>query len=127
MAVISLRGAKQLQDALESHALSLPEAWFDTPWDESRVTKVRKQIFAFYGNQDAPSIGLKLTASLETALGFPGAAAMDYGLGVDGWTHIPIPGLNDEIAATLHNMVEESFRCVAPKALVEQLDEELAD
>lgn len=122
-----MRGAKKLQDELESFALSLPEAWFDTPWDESRVTKVRKQIFAYYGNQDAPSIGVKLIESLDTALELPGASAMSYGLGDDGWTNIPIPGLDDGAVDVLYGFIEESFRSIAPKALIEQLDDELAD
>lgn len=127
MVAVSIRGAKKLQDELESFALSLPEAWFDTPWDEDRVTKVRKQIFAFYGNQDAPSIGVRLIASLDEAMSLPGASAMSYGMGEDGWTNIPIPGLDDSTIETLHGYIEESFRAIAPKALIEQLDEELAD
>jgi len=127
MAAVSMRGAKKLQDELESFALSLPEAWFDTPWDEDRVTKVRKQIFAFYGNQDAPSIGVKLTDSLDEALTLPGATAMSYDMGNDGWTSIPIPGLDVSATDMLHRFIEESFRAIAPKALVEQLDDELAD
>lgn len=127
MVAVSMRGAKKLQDELESFALSLPEAWFDTPWDEDRVTKVRKQIFAFYGNQDAPSIGVRLIASLDEAMSLPGASAMSYGMGEDGWTNIPIPGLDDSTIDTLHSYIEESFRAIAPKALIEQLDEELAE
>ena len=62
MVAISARGAKKLQDELENYALSMPEAWFDTPWDDERVTKVRKKIFAIYGNQDRPSIGVGCAA-----------------------------------------------------------------
>ena len=127
MAVVSVRGAKRLQDELEGFALSLPEAWFDTPWDESRVTKVRKQIFAFYGDQDAPSIGVRLVESLDVAMVLPGASAMSYGMGDDGWTNVPIPGLDDSATDMLHRFIEESFRSIAPRTLIEQLDEELAD
>ncbi|MDG1187340.1 MAG: MmcQ/YjbR family DNA-binding protein [Ilumatobacter sp.] len=127
MAVVSMRGAKRLQDELEGFALSLPEAWFDTPWDESRVTKVRKQIFAFYGDQDAPSIGVRLVESLNVAMALPGASAMSYGMGDDGWTNVPIPGLDDSATDMLHRFIEESFRSIAPRTLIVQLDEELAD
>lgn len=122
-----MRGAKRLQDELEGFALSLPEAWFDTPWDESRVTKVRKQIFAFYGDQDAPSIGVRLVESLDEAMALPGASAMSYGMGDDGWTNVPIPGLDNGATDMLHHFIEESFRSIAPRTLIEQLDEELAD
>ena len=122
-----MRGAKRLQDELEGFALSLPEAWFDTPWDESRVTKVRKQIFAFYGDQDAPSIGVRLVESPNVAMALPGASAMSYGMGDDGWTNVPIPGLDDGATDMLHQFIEESFRSIAPRTLIVQLDEELAD
>lgn len=125
--MVSTRGAKKLQDELESFALSLPEAWFDVPWDEDRVTKVRKKIFAFYGNQTRPSIGVKLCDSLPDAMNLPGAQAMDYGMGDDGWMTIPISGLDDGQTPVLHEFIEESFRSIAPKSLIEQLDEELAD
>jgi predicted DNA-binding protein (MmcQ/YjbR family) len=75
MVAISARGAKKLQDELENYALSMPEAWFDTPWDDERVTKVRKKIFAIYGNQDRPSIGVRLEDSHDEATALDGAAA----------------------------------------------------
>ena len=118
MAAISARGAKKLQDELENYALSMPEAWFDTPWDDERVTKVRKKIFAIYGNQDRPSIGVRLEESHDEATPMP------YDT---GWTDIPITGLDDSMSARLHDLIEESFRIIAPQALIDQLDEELTD
>ena len=102
----------------------MPEAWFDTPWDDERVTKVRKKIFAIYGNQDRPSIGVRLQASHDEATALDGAAAMQYDT---GWTDIPITGLDDSMSARLHDLIEESFRIIAPQALIDQLDEELTD
>ena len=71
MSAISARGAKKLQDELENYALSMPEAWFDTPWDDERVTKVRKKIFAIYGSQDRPSIGVRLQESHDEGVIIP--------------------------------------------------------
>ena len=116
-----------MQDELESFALSMPEAWFDTPWDESRVSKVRKQIFAFYGDQDTPSIGVKLVDSLDHARSLPGATEMTYGLGQHGWTNILITGLEEDDVDLLHDLMEESYRLIAPKSLIRQLDAELTD
>ena len=127
MSVVSVRGAKKVQDELEGFALSLPEAWFDTPWDESRVSKVRKQIFAYYGDQDTPSIGVRLTESLDHARSMEGATAMAYDLGTHGWLRIPITGLHESKVEVLHHFVEESYRLVAPRSLIKQLDAELAD
>ena len=102
----------------------MPEAWFDTPWDDERVTKVRKKIFAIYGNQDRPSIGVRLQDSHDEATALDGAAPMQYDA---GWTDIPITGLDDSMSARLHDLIEESFRLIAPQALIDQLDEELTD
>lgn len=127
MTAVSVRGAKKVQDELEGFALSLPEAWFDNPWDESRVSKVRKKIFAFYGDQDNPSIGVKLTDSLDHGRSMAGATAMAYGLGKSGWTRIPIAGIDEAEVEVLHDFVEESYRLIASKSLIQQLDDELAD
>lgn len=127
MAVVSVRSAKKLQDSLEGFGLSLPEAWLDTPWDEGHVTKVGKKIFAFYGTQNEPGLSVKLTESLDHARSLPGAAPMGYGLGRHGWTYIPFASLAEEDTDVLLDFVEESYRAVAPKMLVKQLDEELAD
>jgi predicted DNA-binding protein (MmcQ/YjbR family) len=124
MSAISARGAKKLQDELENYALSMPEAWFDTPWDDERVTKVRKKIFAIYGSQDRPSIGVRLQESHDEATALDGAAAMQYDT---GWIDIPITGLDDSMSARLHDLIEESFRIIAPQALIDQLDDELTD
>jgi hypothetical protein len=48
-------------------------------------------------------------------------------MGDDGWTNVPIPGLDDSATDMLHRFIEESFRSIAPRTLIEQLDEELAD
>ena len=52
---------------------------------------------------------------------------MHYDLGDDGWVSIPITGLDDTATQMLHAFVEESYRIVAPRALVNQLNDELTD
>jgi hypothetical protein len=76
MGAADIRRAKKLQDVVEKFALSLPQAWTDTPWDESHVSKVRKKIFAFHGSAEEPGLSVKLTASLDHALTLRGAARM---------------------------------------------------
>lgn len=127
MAAVSARSARKLQRELEGFGLSLPEAWLDTPWDEGHVTKVRKKIFAFYGSADEPGLSVKLDESLDHARSLPGAEPMGYGLGRHGWTYIPVAGLPEEDTDVLLDFIEESYRAVAPKSLIEQLDAELAD
>ena len=103
-------------------ALSYPEAWEDHPWDET-VVKVRKKIFVFVGIYDEKfSFTTKLPDSREFALTFDWTEPTGYGLGKAGWVSIRIP-LRDEVPIDLlEEWLDESYRAVAPKTLVKQLD-----
>ena len=107
---------------IEAFALDLPGAWADTPWDGDRVTKVGKKIFVFYGSGEQPTIAVKLPESADHGLSFPGAAPTGYGLGRYGWVTLPIGPVAEEDPELLLEFVEESYRAVAPKTLVKQLD-----
>lgn len=112
---------------LRGRALELPEAHEDHPWGET-VVKVRKKIFVFLGVDDGSypaGVGMKLLASNEEALGLPGAAPMGYGLGKSGWVTIRLEG-EQPPRDLLLDWVEESYRLVAPKALVAVLDADRA-
>jgi len=101
-------------------ALGLPEAWEDHPWGES-VAKVRKKVFLFAGDGtgESPGISVKLAESHEQALGFAGARPTGYGLGKSGWVTVPVASAPP---AVLRDLVEESYRIVAPKRVVALLD-----
>jgi predicted DNA-binding protein (MmcQ/YjbR family) len=114
--------AHRLLADLEAFALSLPGAWADTPWEDDQVSKVAKKIFVFYGTGQPPAIGVKLPESNAHALTLPGAAPSGYGLGRHGWVNIPLDGLDGGDAEVLFDFVEESYRAVAPKKLVAELD-----
>ena len=102
---------------LAAFALGLPGAAEDFPWGE-RVVKVRGKIFVFLGGK-TPTITVKLVESHPHALSVDGAAPTGYGLGKAGWVTVPVTGIP---AATLRDWVEESYRVVAPKRLVAELD-----
>ena len=107
------------------YALSLPEAWEDRPWGES-VVKVRKKIFVFLGLGDAShpaGMTVKLPESAGHALSLPDSAPTGYGLGRAGWVSLPFtePLLPLDV---LTDWVEESYRAIAPKSLVAQLETE---
>lgn len=114
---------KRLRRDLLRFALSLPGAYEDHPWDED-VAKVGKKVFAFFGQPDGdygPGMTIKLVESHEAALAIAGAEPSGYGLGRSGWVSFrfgdrtpPLPVLKD--------WVEESYRLVAPKSLVAELD-----
>jgi predicted DNA-binding protein (MmcQ/YjbR family) len=116
--------AEQRAQVLE-YALSLPEAWEDQPWGES-VVKVRKKIFVFLGlgEGDHPAaMTVKLPESAGHALSLPDCVPMGYGLGRHGWVSLrftePLLPLD-----VLTDWVDESYRAVAPKTLVAQLEME---
>jgi predicted DNA-binding protein (MmcQ/YjbR family) len=108
---------RRIADTLAQHALSLPEAWEDHPWEGDRVAKVRKKIFAFLAGDDDGHVGLKLPASSGFALTLPCARPTPYGLGRHGWVTLRLgdPSLPD--IDLLRDWVEESYRAVAPKTL----------
>ncbi len=105
------------RDRLASFALGLPGAAEDFPWGE-RVVKVRGKIFVFLGGT-SPSITVKLVESHPHAMSVEGASPTGYGLGKAGWVTVPVSALDHE---TLCDWVEESYRIVAPKRLVVELD-----
>jgi predicted DNA-binding protein (MmcQ/YjbR family) len=115
--------AKQsVADAIARHALSLPEAWADHPWEGDRVAKVGKKIFAFLAHDDAGRISLKLPSSSGFALSLPCASPTAYGLGRHSWVSLRLddPSLPD--VDLLREWVDESYRAVAPKRLARLLD-----
>jgi predicted DNA-binding protein (MmcQ/YjbR family) len=114
--------AKSRYDSLREFALTMPGAWEDFPWGDT-VIKVKKKIFIFLGDGDqAGGISVKLDESLEAALAVDGAEPTGYGLGKAGWVSVPLKGRSPSIGV-LRDWVEESYRRVAPKTLVRELDE----
>lgn len=105
-----------LRASLHERALAFPGAWEDHPWGET-VIKVAKKIFAFAGET---TITLKLPEANDAALSVPGAVPTGYGLGKAGWVTIPLAGAPP--LYVLCDWLDESYRAVAPKKLIAQLD-----
>jgi predicted DNA-binding protein (MmcQ/YjbR family) len=103
------------------YALGLPGVYLDHPWGED-VAKVGKKVFAFLGTDggDDPGMSVKLRESREQALLAPGAEPTGYGLGDAGWVTIPFAGAPP--LPVLRDWVEESYRIIAPKRIVAELD-----
>ena len=110
-----------LRVRLLEFALSLPEAVEDQPWEDDTVAKVRKKIFVFLGGPSSSRMTVKLAESHAHALSIEGAQPSAYGLGKSGWVTVPLDarGVN---ATLLRDWIEESYRIVAPKRLLAEID-----
>ena len=109
-----------LRARLLEFALGLPGAYEDHPWGES-VAKVGKKVFVFLGTPEHAGMSVKLNESHGQAMMLPGAEPTGYGLGRSGWVTIPLRGKAPPFGV-LADLIEESFRTVAPKKLVAELD-----
>ena len=106
---------------LKAFALGLPGAWEDHPWGET-VVKVGKKVFVFLGGEERVSMSTKLPDSGEAALTMPFTSPTGYGLGRGGWVTSAFEPGDDPPVDILCDWIEESYRAVAPKKLVAELD-----
>ncbi|MFD3314639.1 MmcQ/YjbR family DNA-binding protein [Streptomyces sp. NPDC058656] len=113
-------------EKVREFALGLPGAVEEFPWSES-VAKVNKKVFVFLGVDDG-SYPLGVTVKLKDevahahALSSPGAEPAGYGLGKAGWVRVPLEEKGAPAAELLCDWVEESYRTIAPKRLIAELD-----
>ncbi|MEN3272388.1 MAG: hypothetical protein V7636_1149 [Actinomycetota bacterium] len=107
---------------LHAFALALPGAWEDHPWDEVVVKVPNKKIFVFLGRPETEGdlgMSVKLTESHDHALSSPGAEPTGYGMGKAGWVSVKLRGTAADV---LEDWIEESYRNVATKRLIKELD-----
>jgi predicted DNA-binding protein (MmcQ/YjbR family) len=108
---------------LRELALSYPDTYEEHPWGETAI-KIRPKgkVFLFIGSHDGrASFSVKLPNSRDMAVDLPWAEPTHYGMGKHGWVTGQLDAKNvpfDLIRA----WVDESFRAIAPKKLVKQLD-----
>jgi len=117
------RKARKPADALLEFALSLPDAIEDHPWGE-RVAKVNRKVFVFFGKGEEGSalMSVKLPVSGAGVLALPFAEPTGYGLGKSGWVTIHPAPEDSPPLELLREWIEESYRAIAPKRLVAELD-----
>ena len=109
----------RLAETLRAFALALPGAYEDYPWGE-RVAKVKKKVFVFFGA--GLSMSVKLPLSNDAALAPPFAEPTGYGLGKSGWVSITYPTSQALPVEMMQAWIEESYRSIAPKKLIQELD-----
>jgi predicted DNA-binding protein (MmcQ/YjbR family) len=116
--------AHLLHAPLRDFAFGMPEAYEDHPWGES-VAKVAGKVFVFFGMAEASDplrFTVKLPISHDDALALPFTTPAGYGLERGHWVTVTPPA--DAPADLLMGWIEESYRAVAPRRLVAQLDAE---
>ncbi|MFF1720215.1 MmcQ/YjbR family DNA-binding protein [Streptomyces sviceus] len=121
------KNALRKWEKVREFALGLPGAAEEFPWGET-VAKVNKKVFVFLGVSDG-SYPMGVTVKLKDAevhahaLTSPGAEPAGYGLGKAGWVRVPLAEQGAPSADLLCDWVEESYRAIAPKRLIAELDE----
>ena len=117
--------ARAAEAELIAYAAAFPGAWEDHPWDHT-VMKVGAKIFVFFGGAAMPddvlSVTVKLPISYEMALTLPYMKGAGHGLWKAGWAQLTQHSGDDVDLVTIRGWIDQSFRAVAPKKLVKQLD-----
>ena len=114
---------KQAEQKLITFALNYPEAVLQHPWGHDAV-KVKGKMFAAFGGAESPkafSMTVKLPVSSEMALTLAWVEPTGYGLGKSGWVTARLTAGSDIDLDTMKGWIDQSYRAVAPKALVKPL------
>jgi predicted DNA-binding protein (MmcQ/YjbR family) len=113
---------KSIDAALRKHALSYPETYEEFPWGE-RAVKVNGKAFVFMrADKDEVSLSVKLPQSRDMAVDLPFSEPTHYGLGKHGWVTAHLKPKEKPPIDLIKAWIDESYRAVAPKKLVKQLD-----
>ena len=113
--------ASRIGDSIRRKALSYPLTHEDFPWGESAF-KVKGKTFVFMSDgDDGVSFSVKLPASRDLAMALAGSEPTHYGLGSKGWVTIRPTARTS--SAVLGFLIDESYRSVAPKKVVDSLGE----
>jgi predicted DNA-binding protein (MmcQ/YjbR family) len=104
---------------LRTHALKFPETAEAFPWGESAF-KVKGKTFVFMrADETELSFSVKLPESRRETLALPGSEPTHYGLGAKGW--VTLRPTSKTPLKTLLDFIEESYRAIAPKRVLESL------
>jgi predicted DNA-binding protein (MmcQ/YjbR family) len=109
---------------LHDYALTFPGAVVEHPWGENAF-KVKGKVFVFLShgpNGDGLSITVKLPETGTWALTRPYVKPSGYGLGKHGWVTALFAPSDQVPVEDLKLWIEESYRAIAPKKLLAQLD-----
>jgi predicted DNA-binding protein (MmcQ/YjbR family) len=114
-----------LRDHAQAYALSFPGAYAEHPWGQT-VIKVKRKVFLFVNGAIAPEDGVSLSVKLPHSgadvLELPVAEPMGYGMGKHGSVTVLIMRDDWVQLRLLETWIDESYRAVAPKRLLAELE-----
>lgn len=109
----------------QTYALTFPGASAEHPWGQT-VIKVNKKVFLFVNGAIAPedgvSVSIKLPHTGTDLLAMPFAEPMGYGMGKHGWVTVLLLRADHTPLGALEVWIDESYRAVAPKRRIADLD-----
>lgn len=115
---------RAIRNRMIKAALAYPGAREDHPWGET-VVKVKDKVFAFCGlaqGGDTLHLTAKLPITGAMALGLPFAKPTGYNLGKSGWVSASFSDPDEVPEPLLLEWIDESYRAIAPKKLIAELD-----
>src|SRR5262249_28540006 len=90
---------------------------------DHEVVRVGKKVFLWLSAEDGGCFfGVRLPSSIDAALTLPGIEPMAYGMAKWGWINATFKKGEAVPVELIGKWLDESFRTVAPKKLVKQLD-----
>jgi len=118
---MSAAALEKLESAMRDRALGYPESEEAFPWGESAI-KVKGKAFLFMRLGDSElSFSVKLPRTGVQALALPFAKPTEYGLGRHGWVTVRLAKTTKPLTEQCMAWIDESFRAVAPKRVVDSL------
>ena len=107
---------------MRDHAMRYPQSEEAFPWGE-RAIKVKGKTFLFMRLSDSElSFSVKLPRTGMQALAMPFAKPTEYGLGKHGWVTVRLTKTSRELSSQCLAWIDESYRGIAPKKVVDALD-----
>ena len=108
-----------LATKLRAMALAYPETYEEQPWGD-RVVKVKGKIFFLCGVHEGQLyVTVKAKKSGRKLLMRPYAEPTHYGMGKYGWVTVKVRNDTKVMLDLIKAWIDESYRAVAPKKLLE--------
>lgn len=118
-----MKNSESIRHFIRVLALSYPDVVEEFPWGDCAF-KIRKKAFLFMGSEPpAVTFSVKLPHTGELALGLSFTEPTGYGLGKHGWVTARVGPDEDVSLDMIASWLDESYRAIAPKKLVAQLNE----